>query len=260
MEIATWHQFNSPVFNAALASAISPLADVLEHVFGSGAHAAVFGPITWIDLGEILGIMLCALVVHGLVAYILRRQLRLDGDAAAWRSHLVNAVRGPIFLLIWTTGVYLASGALLVKLFSAAVLAHIQLIGNKVLAIAIFMAIIWFFFRLTQALEAWLTTRAANRRNLFADLLLPMIAKPLRMLLPVMAVIIGIPLLGLSPEYAGIAAKASGMLLIVAAGIVLVQIVASGEQFILMKYNIHVADNGPVTDSARSLGAQSLTF
>lgn len=76
-----------------------------------------------------------------------------------------------------------------------------------------------------------------------AALLLPIIGKTFRILLPVLAVFLGLPLLNLPPEYAGIAAKVSSILLIIATGILCVQMVIGGEQFILMKYNIHATDN-----------------
>ena len=243
MGIPTPCQFHSPIFSAILSSVTFPLPEAIKHFPGSDAHAAVLGPITWIDSGEILGNVLCTLIVSGLVAYILRRQMSAGGDAAPWRNHLARAVRGPIFLLIWTAGLYLTIGSLLVKLFSAAALAPIQVSGNKIFAVVVFIAIFWLFFRLTHALEAGMTPWEAKHRNLFTELLLPMIGKPLHILLPVLAVILGLPLLGLPPEYAAIAAKVSGILLIVVIGVILVQIVISGEQFVLMKYDIHAADN-----------------
>ncbi len=242
MEKSALYRFYFPHFNAMLSSVIFPLA-AIKHVSTSGVHAAVFGPITWIDLGEALGIILCTLLVNVLAAYILRRQLRPGSDAASWRNHLVRAACGPLFLLIWTAGLYLAIASVLLKLFSAPVLASLQLIGSKIIAIVVFIAIFWIICRLTYALRAWLASWAGKNRNVFTDLLLPMIGKPLHVLLPIVAVILGIPLLGLPPAYAGIAAKTSGILLIIATGIILVQIVISGEQFVLMKYDIHVADN-----------------
>ncbi len=237
------HAFHPSVFSETLSSRISPLADAIGQVSNSGVHAAVFGPINRIDLGEILGIVLCTLIASGLVAYLLRRQLRNSGGATAWRNHLVRAVRGPILLLIGMAGLYVAVASVALKLFHTAALAPLQVSGNKIFSVVVFIAIVWLFFRLTHALEAGMTPWKAKNRNMFTELLVPMIGKPLRILLPVLAVILGIPLLGLPPEYAAIAAKVSGILLIVAMGFIFVQIVISGEQFVLMKYNIHAADN-----------------
>ncbi len=243
MGIPTQHQFHSSAFNTTLTSAIMPLAAALKHFSAAGTPAVALGPLARMDWGEMLGIISGTLMVNVLIAYILRRRRHPDGQLELWHHYLLKAGRGPIFLIVWAVGLYLAIGSLLAKSCSATVWADIQLIGNKVLAIVVFMAIFWLFVRITRVLDMWMTTWVDNNRNRMAALLLPIIGKTFRILLPVLAVFLGLPLLNLPPEYAGIAAKVSSILLIIATGILCVQMVIGGEQFILMKYNIHATDN-----------------
>jgi small-conductance mechanosensitive channel len=101
----------------------------------------------------------------------------------------------------------------------------------------------WLFFRFTHVLEARLAAWAAKTESKLDDLFVPLIGKSLRIIVPVVGIIFALPILNLPAEYAGVLAKGSSILLIVAVSIILFQSVGIGEKVILTKFDITAADN-----------------
>ena len=75
------------------------------------------------------------------------------------------------------------------------------------------------------------------------DLLVPLLGKGLRLALPVVAVLFALPLLDLPPPYAGVLARGTSILVIVAATVLLLQAVQVGERALLHKFDIGATDN-----------------
>jgi small-conductance mechanosensitive channel len=74
-------------------------------------------------------------------------------------------------------------------------------------------------------------------------LFVPLLGKCLRVAVPVMGVILGLPVLALPSEYAGLLAKGTSILLIVAVALISFEAVGLGEKVVVMKFDIGVADN-----------------
>jgi hypothetical protein len=75
------------------------------------------------------------------------------------------------------------------------------------------------------------------------QLFVPLLGKCLRVMVPVVGVILALPVLGLPAQYAGLVAKGTSILLIVAVALISFQAVGLGEKVVLMKFDIGVADN-----------------
>jgi small-conductance mechanosensitive channel len=230
-------------FNGMVSSVTAFVSSVLEHFFGPGVHDAIVGPITWADLGTALAVILLTLIVNSIAAALLRHQMKKTGDPKHWHFRLFGGLRGPVFLLIWSGGIYLSLWPLLLKMASGNFLERIEFIQAKVFSIAVFLALFWLFFRFTHVLEARLTVWAAKTENKFDDLFVPLIGRALRIVLPVLGIIFALPILELPPEFASVVGKGSSILLIVAVGLILFQAVSVGEKVVLTEYDINVADN-----------------
>lgn len=215
----------------------------LENLFGPAVHNKIVGPIAWTDLIAALAIILATLVVNGIAALILRRQMKKTNDDRHWHFRLFSGMRGPVFLFIWLAGLYLAAWPLLLKFFSGDELARIETIRNKTFSIAVFVAIFWLFYRFIHVLEAKLTAWATKTENKFDDLIVPLVGRSLRIILPVIAIIFALPLLNLPPEFAGIVGRGSSILLIIVVGVILSQAVGVGEKVVMTRYDIKAADN-----------------
>ncbi len=217
----------------------------LEDVFGPGVHTSVFGSVTWADLGATLCILLLFLLANVLAAWFVRRKIRQTAhvESKQTQHHLFGALGKPLYLLIWVAGVYMALTPLLVKLPPEESLQAIGGFFDKLFDLGMFAALFWLFFRFTRVLEGWLSVLTAKTGSKLDDLFVPLIGRALRVLVPVVGIIFALPILNLPPEYAGILAKGTGILLIVAVALILFQAVSLGEKAVLAKYDIHVADN-----------------
>ena len=88
-------------------------------------------------------------------------------------------------------------------------------------------------------MSAW----AAHTSGRLDDLLVPLLGRGLRVILPVLAIIFALPILGLPPAYAGVAAKGSSILLIVAITVVLFQAVKTAQEMLLLRFDITASNN-----------------
>ena len=92
-------------------------------------------------------------------------------------------------------------------------------------------------------MEARLGAWAAKSGSKLDELFVPLLGKCLRVMVPVVGVILALPVLGLPPEYAGLVARGTSILLIVAVAVISSQAVGLGEKVVLMKFDISAADN-----------------
>jgi len=235
--------------NESLNSAATALTTLLvrgmQDLFGPGVNQPVLGSITWTDLGAVLCIMLFFLLLNGLAAAFVRRKVRQTAkdESKQLHHHVFGALGKPLYLLIWIFGVYVAATPLLLKLPSDQGLQFVRGFFNKLADLGAFAALFWLFFRFTHVLEAHLAAWAAKTSSKLDDLFVPLIGKSLRVIVPVVGIIFALPILNLPPEYAGVVAKGTSILLIIAVALILFQAVNLGEKAVLTEYDINAADN-----------------
>jgi small-conductance mechanosensitive channel len=217
--------------------------DWMSALFGPRMNAHVLGSVTWADLALSCAVVILILAANATAAAILRRTRKSTAPAAKLRHHALGALGGPLYLLIWICGGYLALAPLLASVPSAQEAGVILDLLHTLLNLGIFAVVLWFCFRFTRVLEARLSAWAARTSGRLDDLLVPLLGRGLRVILPVLAVIFALPIVGLPSAYAGIAAKGSSVLLIVAITVVLFQAVNTAEQALLLRFDISAADN-----------------
>ena len=216
----------------------------LKELFGARLDNSVLGSITGTDLAVTVCLVLLALLVNGLAAAFLRRKTKkAKADAKELKRHVFGALGKPLYLLIWILGIYIAATPLLLKLPADGTLQSVRQFFDKLFDLGVFAVLFWLFFRFTHVLEARLALWAAKTESKFGDLFVPLIGKSLRVIVPVVGIIFALPVLNLSPEYAGLLSKGSSILLIVAVAIILFQAVNLVQKAVLARYDITVADN-----------------
>jgi small-conductance mechanosensitive channel len=222
------------------------LTRAMEQAFGPGVDHAVLGPLTWADLAVAVGLVVFLLVAHGLTAAVLRYKIKpaatSDTKRLLWRQFF-HALGGPIYSLIWVGGVYIAAATLLRKLLPSQEWDGVHELFCKLVDLGVFAVLFWLFFRLTRVLETRLNAWAAKRQSKLDQLFVPLLGKCLRVMVPVVGVILALPVLGLPAQYAGLVAKGTSILLIVAVALISSQAVGLGEKIVLMKFDVAVADN-----------------
>jgi small-conductance mechanosensitive channel len=215
----------------------------LNQWFGAGIARPVLGPITASDLCVTGCFVLLFFILHGIAAIFLRLKTnKAKADAKHLKHNFLGALGKPLYLLIWIFGVYISITPLLLRL-SKEQLNDVRNIFDALFDLGVFFALLWFFVRLTRVIEAHLAVWTAKTEGKLDDLLVPLIGKSLRIVVPVLGIIFALPVLNLPSQYAEVVGKGGGILLIAAVASILCQVVNLGEKFLLMKYDINVADN-----------------
>jgi small-conductance mechanosensitive channel len=223
-----------------------PIHRGLERVFGPGVNEPLVGALSWADLAAALGYVLIVLLANGVIAALLRRQVRKaerHPESKEWRTRFFRALGMPLYALIWIYGIYLATLPMISKLQTAQASNRARLVLDKLLGIGVFAVVFWVFFRFTRVIEARLEQWAAASKSKVDDILVPLLGRSLRVILPVIAIILALPLVGLPAAYTGIITKLSSLLIMGALTWILFQAVAAIEKLVLSRYDITAADN-----------------
>jgi small-conductance mechanosensitive channel len=237
---------NAPDNHDLLAGLATNLASTLAGWFqpwlGPRFPHPVIGTITASELAAAITLLLMTSVLHVLVGLLVHRRAAVArADQKETKHHVFKASTKPLYVLLWTFGVYLAVMPLLAK-FPQSV-ATTGTILNQLLDLGIAATVIWFALRLTRILEARLAVWAARTPTRLDDLLVPLLGKALRILVPVLGIIFVLPILALPPQYADAVGKASSILIIVAVAAILMQAVNVGEKVLLAEGDLKLADN-----------------
>ncbi|MHB1015291.1 MAG: mechanosensitive ion channel family protein [Desulfurivibrionaceae bacterium] len=230
-------------FSTALTTLISQW---LERLFGPGINNIVFGSVTWADLGVMLCFVLLVLLLNGVAAGYVRHKSKKAATAPGeekLQHHVFDALGKPLYVLIWSYGIYFATTQFLIKLNPDEGSNVVREIFNKMFDLGVFAILFWLFFRFTHVLEVQLAHWTAKSDSKLDDLFVPLVGKSLRIIVPVVGVIFALPILGLPPEYAGVLGKGTSIMLIVTVAMILFQAVNLGEKAVLTQFDIKAADN-----------------
>jgi len=222
------------------------LTQGMEQIFGPDVNHSALGRLTYADFFTVIVLVLLLLAAHSLAAVFLRHK-KESADASEnkgvlWR-HFLQILGGPLYSLIWVAGADMALTTLLRKLLPAAEWTAARQFLSKLVDLGVFTVLFWLCFRLTRVLEKRLAAAAAKTGSKVDLLFVPLLGKCLRVVLPVLGIILALPVLNLPSEYAGVVAKGTSILLIVAVAVIAFQAVSLGEKVVLMRFDITVADN-----------------
>jgi len=228
-------------FAAALTTLLS---NRINRLFGPNAGNTVFGSITWADLAVMSCFVVLVLMVNGLAVAIVRYKTKQTAAAEVkeLQRNVLGALGKPLYVLVWAYGIYFAATPLLLKLRPDEGLHIVREFFDSVFDLGVFAILLWCFLRFTHVLETRLAARASHSSK--PDrLFVPLVGKSLRVIVPVVGVIFALPILNLPPQYAGVVAKGTSILLIVTVAIILSQAVDTCERVVLTKFDITAADN-----------------
>jgi small-conductance mechanosensitive channel len=240
------HDLTGNVYFGSFASAIANILQRwLEHAGGPGLKSAVFGSVTWGDLGVAAGLVALTVLADLLIAAGLRKRARASGNDEHHdlRRASVRIVDKPVYLLATMLGLRMACAPLLAHAGQSNDGRVILDVLDRILDVVVFGVLLWLFFRFTHVLEAWMKTWSSKTSSKLDDLLAPLLGKSLRIIGPVLGIIFALPLLNLPERYASVLAKGTSILLIVAVALILSQMVRLGEKAVLAEYDIGAADN-----------------
>jgi small-conductance mechanosensitive channel len=222
------------------------LENLLEAAFGPGIRAKVSGEVTWADLILLLALLVLVLGAYRFVAARFRRKeedVHPHPETQERRVLVLRTVAKPACFLIWIYGVYFALMPMLLRLNAPGGRHPIRQAVDKLFDLGLFVSLLWLFRRFTLVVDAWLQIAAARSKSKINSLLAPLVGKTLRVVGPIIAIILALPLIGLSPESSVVIGKASSLMIVGSLTWVLLQMVGVVEKAILTRFDITAADN-----------------
>ena len=205
---------------------------------------------TWVTGGAI--VLLVAIAHIGLRWYAARRERKQKEQPLApgetmkarqWIARGLSDAVPPIAFLLWLHGLHLAVSLLVADREASSWVTRALFALDWVRGLGTLVGLAWLLARIARTLEALLKSFAARTDFSWDDVLLPFAGKALRLILPMLALILGTPTLAVSPEAKGIIQNAVSLLLVGMIGYVLIQFVNAMAQLVLSRYRIDVADN-----------------
>jgi small-conductance mechanosensitive channel len=217
----------------------------------------------WADLAAawraspvaLAAVMLAVMAVaHLWLGWWIRRKARQAGTTAGefrppdmsrrhWMARGLREIFAPLGLLIWIHGFSFALGVLLRGTEPQTPAASALVALTWVYRLSVLGTLCWLLSRIGRLIEALLITLPARTESSWDDLLLPLAGKAVRRGLPLLALILGAPVLSVSPALAEVVRNGTSLLLISVVAFVLFQIVDASASFVLRQHRLDVSDN-----------------
>ncbi len=210
------------------------------------AQQAIVYQEIWIYGLTSAALLVFVMALHPMIFSLLERRIqrrrKVNGDQDPWVL-ILEAIRKPLKLAFWIYGVYFSALALLLLLHPEHTFYPVRLVADKIFELGLFIAFYWSLYRLVPAAEVRLKLWAGAGAASPQDLVIQLVGKTLRLVIPVAAVLAGLPLLNLPPAYDFVIAKASSLLIVGAVSWLLFQVVDAGERLVLNRFDLGVSDN-----------------
>jgi small-conductance mechanosensitive channel len=222
------------------------LRGLIESIFGPGLSHVVYGRLTQSDLlalAILAGfVWVLGLAVSSVARAYRRRAEKRDGDES-WPGQILRMVTRPVRALVWLVGIYFVVTPALVKSQSAEDAPAALAFAERLLDIGIFAIIIWVFYRGTELIRIRLELRAKKSTNKFDDLLVPPLIQTVRVVLPLLAIILGLPVLELPAAYDDLVSKVTALTFVAVVAWIFFQSVRVGENLLLSTHDIKAENN-----------------
>jgi small-conductance mechanosensitive channel len=210
--------------------------------------------VTWWNLLAALLVLILAALVQGAIQRIIVVKVARDRvgvaeepqherETRSWVELLLGAALAPLGVLVWTYGFYLALALLLLPFRQAdPPFLIIQLI-DWLRDFGVFVIVFWFVFRLIGVVDLRLCRRAKASGSRWDRILAPLVGRTLRLILPLLAIIMALPLLPFPPESRALVRSGVSVLVIVFIAAILFQVVKAIEEGIFAQFRVDVDDN-----------------
>jgi small-conductance mechanosensitive channel len=149
----------------------------------------------------------------------------------------------PLATLVWVYGLYLGFTFLFLAFRELEETPLVILFLDWVWDLGFLIILIWFLFRTIDAIDRRLRQRAAAAGTKWDRILAPLVGRTLRLVLPVVAVILALPLLPITTEALLLFRNGLSVLIIIFVAVVLFQAVRAVEEGVLLNFPVDVADN-----------------
>jgi small-conductance mechanosensitive channel len=239
---------------AAVPAWVNRIGDALGGLIGPQANQDALLGIRWWALGASVLVLALVALGHAVLRWLVRRKIRRDEAAAErgseaeregryWRGRGLQEAVPPLALLLWIHGLYGALALVLADVpareAAQLVLAALDWLKGAGTLVGLF----WLLHRLSRIVEARLGALSARTGSVWDAVLIPLAGRTVRLTLPLVALIFGMPALAVSPEMQAVLGNGVSLVLIGVVGLVLFQLVQAAEALVLRQFRVDVSDN-----------------
>jgi small-conductance mechanosensitive channel len=226
--------------------------NLVESLLGGWVNRRAFDHVTWLQLMAAAVVLLATLVVSEFLHWRARRKIREEAGSAAadspgqprelpWFVLAIREAHAPLRLLIWIWGLYLACRFLLLHMpFDLAVVLSVLVWGRR---LGLIVALFWFLYRMVNVLEAELRRWALAAKRRWAGILVAVIVRAFRLVVPLIGILILIPALGLPADDHALVQTVTSLILTGFIGFIFCQLATTAERAVLSDYRVDVKDN-----------------
>ncbi len=160
---------------------------------GTWIEVETLAGITWIKLLLCLVLTFVVVAVERLLRWLVNAAIQKtppEAEAVSWRQHLLEALSRPLSLFVWSYGIYGALSPLYSHFKTPDGANLVYLVAQKAADGGGIIALFWFILRLVQLLDVYLKKWAAGTESTLDDMLVPIVAKTLRLFVIVIGGII----------------------------------------------------------------------
>jgi small-conductance mechanosensitive channel len=210
---------------------------------------------TWLTLLAGLAILLLVLLADLIVRRILWKKVHRKTDRAKaggpqheresqyWMGLILRAAISPMALFIWIYGLYLVVSVIFIRLRTYDEAPVLIVALDWLRDLGVFVVLFWFLFRMSRVVDVRLLERAKATESSWDNILAPMVGKSIRIILPLVALHLLIPMLNLSPEVYVTMRNGFSLALILGVALILFQLVSAVAEGILSQFPVNIRDN-----------------
>jgi len=224
-----------------------------EQIFPWLGEEIVFG-ITWWNLVAGLLVLIVAALVHGALKQIIEGRVARhkaealdqpehEREARSWFDLIMEASLFPLATVVWVYGAYWGLYLLLLPFRMVDPLPFPLVVLDWVSQLAVFAIFFWFILRLVGVVDLRLCRRAARSGSKWDAILVPLVGRTLRLVLPLVGILLALPLFRFPPDSHLMVRSGVSVLVIVFIAAILLQAVRAIEEGILKQFRVDVADN-----------------
>ena len=177
----------------SIGKGIDKLSHSASSKFGKWIEADIFTGITWLKLLFCLFLTFLVVIVERLLRWLINatiRKIPSDIDVVSWQRYFLLVFSKPLSLFIWSYGIYGALSPLYSHFRTPVGENLVHLVAQKAADIGGTIALFWFILSLVQILDVYLKKWAAGTESTIDDMLVPIVAKTLKVFIIVIGGII----------------------------------------------------------------------
>jgi small-conductance mechanosensitive channel len=251
---ATTAQAQLPIGEPAMPEWVDRAGEGVAGVVGAWINQDVVLGIRWMTLLASAVVLALVCLADVVLRSLVRRKVRRDAARAEgtpeherafryWLDRALQAAVPPLALLLWVHGLHAALSILLLELRFPEAAQFLLTALRWFRGVGTLVGVFWLMHRLSRVVEARLLDVSIRAGSVWDRALVPFAGKALRLTMPLVAVILALPVLAVSPEMQQVFQNAVSLLLIGTVALVLVQLVQAGEVLVLAQYQIDASDN-----------------